>query len=323
MAFTRASAFEYLTRAHERGRLGHAYLISGPPGSGKRGLATDLPNLVAATKSDDIFASPPAGVFLAEPESKSRRIVIDQVRALEHALQMRSANGHRKIAIISDADRLQPQAANAFLKTLEEPPKDSLLILLSAMPEVLPDTILSRCVDVPLAAAEDRTFSDEEQTLVRCLGEVANSKGQGIQPAYQLARAFHRLLGQMREAIQENNAAALKRDEARYRNTTDGGWLDEREDYYKALTESQYVRQRARLVEILFLWWSDVLRANAGIARCELAAARKQTEALAGQLKTSEILRRIRRLEEMRDHLGRNIQEALAVEVAFLTVFTL
>ena len=127
----------------------------------------------------------------------------------------------------------------------------------------------------------------------------------------------------MREAIQENNAAALKRDEARYRNTTDGGWLDEREDYYKALTESQYVRQRARLVEILFLWWSDVLRANAGIARCELAAARKQTEALAGQLKTSDILRRIRRLEEMRDHLGRNIQEALAVEVAFLTVFTL
>ena len=180
MAFTRASAFEYLIRAHERGRLGHAYLISGPPGSGKRGLATDLSNLVAATKSDDIFASPPPGVFLAEPESKSRRIVIDQVRALEHALQMRSANGHRKIAIISDADRLQPQAANAFLKTLEEPPKDSLLILLSAMPEVLPDTILSRCVDVPLAAAEDRTFSDEEQALVRCLGEAANSKGQGI-----------------------------------------------------------------------------------------------------------------------------------------------
>ena len=322
MAFTRASAFEYLTRAHERGRLGHAYLISGPPGSGKRGLATDLSNLVVATKSDDIFASPPAGVFLAEPESKSRRIVIDQVRALEHALQMRSANGHRKVAIITDADRLQPQAANAFLKTLEEPPNDSLLILLSAMPEVLPDTILSRCVDVPLAAAEDRTFSDEEQALVRCLGEVANSNGQGIQPAYQLARAFHRLLGQIREAIQENNAAALKRDEARYRNTTDGAWLDEREDYYKALTESQYVRQRARLVEILFLWWSDVLRANTGISRCELAAARKQTETLAGQLKTSDILRRIRRLEEMRDHLGRNIQEALAVEVAFLSVFT-
>ncbi len=66
----------------------------------------------------------------------------------------------------------------------------------------------------------------------------------------------------MREAIQDENAAALKRDEVRYKNTTDGAWLDEREDYFKALTESQYVRQRSRLVEMLFLWWSDVLRAS-------------------------------------------------------------
>lgn len=323
MAFTRIGALEYLTRAHERGRLGHAYLISGPPGSGKRGLASDLSNLVGAAKSQDVFASPPPGVFLAEPESKSRRIVIDQVRALEHALQMRSGNGHRKVAIVADADRLQPQAANAFLKTLEEPPNDSLLILLSAMPEVLPDTILSRCVAVPLTAEQKRALSEEEDELVALLGEVGGSKGQGIQPAYQLSRGFHRLLGEIRETIQDENAAALKRDEARYRNTTDGAWLDEREDYYKALTESQYVRQRAGLVEILFLWWADVLRANTGVARRELPAAKQQTEALAARLKTSDILRRIRRLEDLRDHLGRNIQEALAVEVAFLSVFSL
>ncbi len=322
MAFTRIGALEYLSRAHERDRLGHAYLISGPPGSGKRGLASDLSNLVTGTKADDVFASPPAGVYLAEPESKSRRIVIDQVRALEHALQMRSANGHRKVAIIAEADRLQPQAANAFLKTLEEPPNDSLLILLSAMPEVLPDTILSRCVAIPLAARELAEHSAEEKELIDLLGEVGSSKGTGIQPAYQLARGFHRLLGQIRETIQERNAAALKRDEARYRNTTDGAWLDDREDYYKALTESQSVRQRAALIEILFLWWSDVLRANTGIGRRELPHAKRETEALAARLKTQEILRRIRRLEELRDHLGRNIQEALAVEVAFLSVFT-
>ena len=248
--------------------------------------------------------------------------MIDQVRTLERALQMRSGNGHRKVAIIAEADRLQPQAANAFLKTLEEPPKDSLLILLSAMPEVLPDTILSRCVAVPLTAQEQAELSAEEKELVELLGEVANSKGQGIQPAYQLARGFHRLLGQIRETIQEENAAALKRDEARYRNTTDGAWLDDREDYYKALTESQYVRRRAGLIEILFLWWSDVLRANTGVARREVPRAKRETEAVGARLKTPEILRRIRRLEELRDHLGRNIQEALAVELAFLSVFT-
>src|SRR5213078_4893651 len=239
MAFTRKAAIGLLRRAHDQKRLGHAYLISGPAGSGKREVAAELASTVNGTDADEVFSSNAREIFVAEPESKSRRILIEQIRELEHGLQMCGAEGRRKVAIIADADRLQPQAANAFLKTLEEPPNDSLLILLSAMPEVLPDTILSRCVSIALAAEDERTFSDEEEELVRLLGDAANSKGQGIQPAYQLARGFHRLLAQVREEIQDENAAALKRDEARYRNTTDGAWLDEREDYYKALTESQ------------------------------------------------------------------------------------
>lgn len=168
---------------------------------------------------------------------------------------------------------------------------------------------------------EKAALSAPEEELVQLLGVTADSKGEGIRPAYRISRGLHRLLAQIREAIQTENAAALKRDEARYRNTTDGAWLDDREDYYKALTESQYLRQRARLIEIIFLWWSDVLRANTGIPRRELPNAAKQTESLGSRLKTADILRRIRRLEELRDHLGRNIQEALAVEVAFLSVF--
>ena len=322
MPFTRSSAFEYLSRAHEHGRLAHAYLISGPPGSGKRGLVSDLSSLVTGVTSADVFASQPPGVYLAEPESKSRRIVISQVRALEHALQMRTSGGHRKVAIVAEADRLQPQAANAFLKTLEEPPKDSLLLLLSSMPEVLPETILSRCIALPLAAEEKTDPSVEEEELVKLLGTVATSAVKGVQHPYRLARGLHRLLAQIREAIQKENAAALKRDEMRYKNTTDGAWLDEREDYFKALTESQYVQQRSRLIETLFLWWSDVLRANTGVARRELPSAGQQTRILGKKLSTSEILRRMGRLEEMRDHLGRNIQEALAIEVAFLSIFT-
>ena len=61
-----------------------------------------------------------------------------QIRQLEHALRMRATNGRRKVAIIVEADRLQLQAANAFLKTLEEPPNDSLLLLLSALPHKAP-----------------------------------------------------------------------------------------------------------------------------------------------------------------------------------------
>ena len=119
-------------------------------------------------------------------------------------------------------------------------------------------------------------------------------------------------------------AAALKREDSHYQKTTDGGdWLDTREDHYKAVTESLYLQQRAHLLETPFLWWGDVLRANAGVDGRELPQARASTEAMASRLTTPEILRRLRRLEELRDHLGRNIQESLAIEVAFLNIFRL
>ena len=320
MAFSRTAALRYLRRAHEQNRLAHAYLISGSPGSGKRVLAAELANLVNGTEMGDVFSSKAREIFVAEPESKSRRIVIEQVRALEHALQMRASAGRCKVAIIAEADRLQPQAANAFLKTLEEPPKDSLLLLLSALPEVLPDTIVSRCIAIPLASSDEEPMPQEPE-LVELLRSTANEKRWGIEHAYRLTQGVQQLLGAIREEIKAHNADALKREEARYRNSTDGAWLDEREEYYKALTESLYLQRRAALIEILFEWWSDVLRARTNVDRRDLPAAKQETTALAKRFSTAEVLHRIRRLEKLRDHLGRNIQEALAIEVAFLGIF--
>src|SRR3954468_22154216 len=237
MAFSPDAAFSYLRRAHEQGRLAHAYLISGGPGTGKRQVAASLTNLVNGTKPEAVFASGTPEVFVAEPGSKSRRIVIDQIRALEHSLQMRAVDGRRKVALVVDADRLQPQAANAFLKTLEEPPNDSLLLLLSTMPEALMDTIISRCIPLSLAAREDDGLTSEELEVVQLLNEIANAQSGGVQAAYRLAQGFQRVLAKLREGIVAENAAALKAEEVRYKNTTDGAWLDEREDYYKALTE--------------------------------------------------------------------------------------
>ena len=214
MAFSPEAAFTYLSRAHDQGRLAHAYLISGAAGAGKRRLAARLANLANGTTDEDVFATGNTDVFVAEPGSKSRRIVIEQIRNLEQTLQMRATRGRRKVAIVSDADRLQPQAANAFLKTLEEPPNDSLLLLLSSLPEALPDTILSRCVPIPLARAEKARPSAEELELIDLLGSIASPETAGVQAAYHLAQGFHRLLGRMREAIQSENAAALKQEES-------------------------------------------------------------------------------------------------------------
>jgi len=322
MAFSRTTAFDYLRRAHEQNRLAHAYLISGPPGSGKQQLAADLASLVNGTAAGDVFSARAREIFVARPESKSRRIVIEQIRDLEHALHMRALNGRRKVAIVSDADRLQPQAANAFLKTLEEPPRDSLLLLLSALPEALPETILSRCIAIPLARDGQLETSDEEKKLVKLLQQESREKSWTIQFAYRLAQEFQRLLRAVREDVKRETDEALKQEQIRYKDATDGVWLEEREQYYKARTESLYLQRRAGLIETLFAWWSDVLRSGNGVAQRSLPRVEEETAALASRFSTAETLKRIRCLEELRDHLNRNIHEALAIEVAFLTIFT-
>jgi DNA polymerase III, gamma/tau subunits len=322
MPFSRTTAFDYLRRAHKQDRLAHAYLISGPPGSGKQQLVADLASLVNGTPAGDVFSAKAREIFVARPESKSRRIVIEQIRGLEHALQMCASNGRRKVAIISDADRLQPQAANAFLKTLEEPPRDSLLLLLSALPEALPETILSRCIAIPLAPDGQLQTSDEEKNLLKLLQQASHEQSWTIQFAYRLAQDFQRLLRAVREEVKRETDEALKQEQTRYKDATDGAWLEEREQYYKARAESLYLQHRAELIEILFTWWSDVLRSGNEVAHRNLPDAKKETAALAKRFTTPEILKRIRCLEELRDHLNRNIHEALAIEVAFLTIFT-
>src|SRR5216110_192045 len=322
MPFSRTTALEYLRRAQQQNRLAHAYLISGPPGSGKQQLAADLASLVNGTPVGDVFSAKAREIFVARPESKSRRIVIEQIRDLEHTLQMRASNSRRKVAIISDADRLQPQAANAFLKTLEEPPKDSLLLLLSALPEALPETILSRCIAIPLTESNQDQNKLEEERLVKLLQQAAREQSWSIQYAYRLAQEFPRLPRANREQIKGETDQALKQEHARYKDSTDGVWLQDREEYYKALTESSYLQRRAELIETLFAWWTDVLRANNAVAQRDLPIAKQETAALARRFGNAEILKRIRLLEELRDHFGRNIHESLAIEVAFLTIFT-
>ncbi|PZR75983.1 MAG: hypothetical protein DLM52_06735 [Chthoniobacterales bacterium] len=321
MAFAPDKALHYLRRAHRQERLAHAYLISGPAGSGKSEVAAGLAAALNNTTPEAVLNARAADVFLTEPGSRSRRIVVDQIRTLERALQLRTDAGRKKIAIIRDADRMQAQAANAFLKTLEEPPPNSLLLLLTTLPEALPDTIVSRCLNLALRFSKPAEISTEEKELQDILCRSADAKSGTVESAYRVSQAIAQLLDSIRASVREENGELLKGEEARYRNTTDGAWLSEREDYYKALSESMYRERRSRLIETLFSWWADVLRVSVGLRERDLADCAKATAKIAARFSPAEILQRLRRLEEMRDQLNTNAGESLVLEVACLRLF--
>ena len=321
MAFSPDSALQHLQRAHKQNRLAHAYLISGPVGSGKSMVAARFAAALNKTTPEEVLRRQALHIFITEPTSRSRRIVVEQVRNLERSLQLRTSDNRIKIGIVRDADRMQSQAANAFLKTLEEPPQNSLLLLLTTLPEALPETIVSRCLTMTLEIPSEVERSVEEKELLRFLCAGTDEKRSGIETAYFVSQAIQRLLDSIRERIKAEHAEALRGEEARYRNTTDGAWLAEREDYYKALSESVYRERRSRLIEMLFLWWADVLRAKVGTDDRHLIECEKATTKIAQGMTTAEVLKRIRRLEELRDHLNTTAQETLVLEVACLSVF--
>jgi DNA polymerase-3 subunit delta' len=229
--------------------------------------------------------------------------------------------GRRKVAIIFEADRMTAEAANGFLKTLEEPPNHSLLLLTSDQPETLPETILSRCITVPLNRAHAEELTAAQRELLDGMAALFRQRERGIPQVYRLVRIFATLLQQARERITEENETELKGEEAHYRQTTESDWLDDREDHYKALTESRYIRERSLLGETLIAWWADVLRQQQGAAGLDLPAYAAQTAQLAQAIPTHEALKRVAALEEMRENLGRNIKEYLAIDAAFLRAF--
>lgn len=152
-----AAAWAHLRAREEQGTLPHALLFTGLPGVGKRQLAEHLAlTLLCERRSTDfrpcqqcrgcrLFAQGAhPDLFVVEPEEPGKQIGIKQVRALIERLSLRSQYG-RRIGLISPADSLTVAAANALLKTLEEPSAHAVLLLTAARPTLLPATIRSRC----------------------------------------------------------------------------------------------------------------------------------------------------------------------------------
>ena len=141
------------------GRFPHAFLFVGPEGVGKRAFARRLAQALLcerrpATALDPCGACPsclqveagthPDVLAVAKPEDR-HELPIRTIRDLCADLALTPMSGSRRIAIVDDADDLSEEASNAFLKTLEEPPPGSVLVLIARSAEAQLDTVVSRC----------------------------------------------------------------------------------------------------------------------------------------------------------------------------------
>jgi DNA polymerase III subunit gamma/tau len=202
-----------LTSALQSGKIAHAYLFSGPRGSGKTSAAKILARCIncvnGPTASPDntcencraILAGTALDVL--EIDAASNR-GIDEIRALRDAVKFAPSAMRSKVYIIDEAHMLTKEGANAFLKTLEEPPPHVVFILATTEPEKLPVTILSRCqryafrrIAIPV--------------MIERMREVAAAEGIAIDDAALSAIAY-RADGGLRDALTMLEQAAAFAD---------------------------------------------------------------------------------------------------------------
>ncbi|NNF52788.1 MAG: DNA polymerase III subunit delta' [Gammaproteobacteria bacterium] len=162
-----------LENSLDSGRFPHALLVTGPEGVGKFVLAKMLAEILLCAESSQsarvcgkckscvLFTAGnhPDYYEVRIPEDKSG-IGVDQIRALSSDLALTSNLGGRRVAIIYPADQMTGAAANSLLKTLEEPPDGTVLVLVTARPARLPATVRSRCQKIqqprpPVELAQD------------------------------------------------------------------------------------------------------------------------------------------------------------------------
>jgi DNA polymerase-3 subunit delta' len=344
--FTRQTqGIQLLQRSLARGRLGHAYLFAGDQLEELESLARTLAKTLncrnpvktggvttdccdACLSCRKIDHDTHADVHWARPESKSRIVTVEQTRELMREIQLKPTEAEYKVAIIAGADRLNAQAANAFLKTLEEPPGKSVLILLSTEPQRILETILSRCLRLNFFGEGTRSLDPAQMEWLAHFGALAANEQKSLLGRYRLLDALLQRLGEIRARVDETLTA---RSPLQQHDEIEKDLREKWEDELAAAIEAEYRRQRAEALLLVQWWlrdvWLSTLRSSTATEDGRTLAAGGSllkfpeisgAEAVARRITPRQALENLQILEQTQRLLHTNVQEALALEVSLL-----
>jgi DNA polymerase-3 subunit delta' len=322
-----------LQRSLQRGRLAHGYLFFGQQLDELEALARTLAKTLncqqpvkvggAAVDCCDecltcrkIDSQTHADVHWVRPESRLRVILVDQMRELMREIQLKPTEAEFKVAVIVGADRLKTEAANAFLKTLEEPPPKSVLILLSTEPGRILETILSRCLRLNFAGEGARKWDAALLDWLAGFSELAGSEQKSLLGRYRLLDVQARRLTEMRARVEEELTA---RSPLEKYDDVEKDLRERWEDELKAAIEAEYRRQRSDLLLLVQWWLRDVwLHTLAGGREFLNFPDVVGAEQVAGRLTSPKALENLQVVEQTQRLLYTNVQEALTLEVGLL-----
>lgn len=340
MALTTLAAqqpgLQLLQRSLERGRLAHAYLFTGselaeleavaralaktlncaqPPRRSAAGHGLD--SCEACSSCRRIEADNHPDVHWVRPESKLRLIKIEQMRELMQTIHLKPTEAAFKVAVVVAADRLTESAANAFLKTLEEPPPRSVLILLSTQPQRIPETVLSRCLRINLGGESSHLDDATFVSWLKTFGEMAGAGRGDLLGRYRLLGVLLKKLADLKE--QTEKALTARSPLERYEDV-EPDLREKWEDELAAAIEAEYRRQRADLLAGLQWWLRDVwlLTLVSSQELLRLPQLAETTQQVARRVSSGDAMENLVVLERTQRLLGSNVQEALALEVGLL-----
>ncbi len=306
-----------LQHALDNQRVAHAYLFEGSDGIGKKLMALFFARALLCQTGDgcgncsacrkvDHHNHPD----IHQLDADGAAIKIDQVRRLQQDLSLRPLEGGYKICLIDGAEQLTTSAANALLKTLEEPQPGTLIILLTSQPQKLLPTICSRCQRLPFSRLP------KQQLATILMQKLDLSKVEATVLAALSEGSFKKALGSNRELFLEKRHKLIQSLSA-----LSAGSIIPTFSFAEELAKEK--ETLTDILDIFQTFYRDLLLLKHAQPEDELVNL-DLLELLHRQNKstTASLLKKLTALESARFHLQRNVNHRLALEVMLMRITT-